>query len=166
MMTVPAIVLAAGFGSRLSPLTELHPKPVLPIAGVPMLSRILANLREAGVGRIAVNTHHLREQVERCIAESGFAESVTLFHEPEILGTGGPLVNAKSLLSAGDCFLLHNSDVIHDFDLKRMIREHLESGAMVTMALINGPENRVLVKNGEVLSIVGARRESPLRIQR
>ena len=87
MMTVPAIVLAAGFGSRLSPLTELHPKPVLPIAGVPMLSRILANLREAGAGRIAVNTHHLREQVERCIAESGFAESVTLFHEPEILGT-------------------------------------------------------------------------------
>ena len=162
MMTVPAIVLAAGFGSRLSPLTELHPKPVLPIAGVPMLSRILANLREAGAGRIAVNTHHLREQVERCIAESGFAESVTLFHEPEILGTGGPLVNAKSLLSAGDCFLLHNSDVIHDFDLKRMIREHLESGAMVTMALINGPENRVLVKNGEVLSIVGRPEREPV----
>ena len=65
---INAIVLAAGFGSRLAPLTEIHPKPVLPIAGTPMLARILRRLKNAGVGRIAVNTHHLREQVAARVA--------------------------------------------------------------------------------------------------
>lgn len=153
-MKIHAIVLAAGYGSRLAPLTEEHPKPVLPIAGAPMLNRILKRLKETGIDRIAVNMHHLKEQVEQCVAESGFADSVTLFDEPEILGTGGPLVNAKALLSDCDCFLLHNSDIVHDFDLNRMIREHRDSGAAVTMAMIEGPENRVLVENGAIRSIV------------
>lgn len=150
---INAIVLAAGFGSRLAPLTEIHPKPVLPIAGTPMLARILRRLKNAGVGRIAVNTHHLREQVADCVAESEYADSVTLFDEPEILGTGGPLVNAKELLADCDAFLLHNCDAVNDFDLKRMFREHFESGADVTMAMVDGPENRVFVKDGAIRAI-------------
>ncbi len=153
-MKINAIVLAAGYGSRLAPLTAEHPKPVLPIAGVPMLTRILENLKEAGVDKIAVNMHHLKEQVEQCVAESDFADSVILFDEPEILGTGGPLVNAKEILSDCDCFILHNCDVVNDYDLKRMVREHLESDATVTMAMIEGPENRLLVENGEIRSIL------------
>lgn len=154
-MKFNAIILAAGYGSRLAPLTGEIPKPLLPIAGTPMLFRILEQIKAAGADRIAVNTHHLGEQVAESIGRSGFSESVTLFEEPEILGTGGPLVNAKSLLSENDCFLLHNCDVVTDFDLRRLIREHRQSGATATLALIDGPENRVLVENGEIRSIVG-----------
>ena len=154
-MKFHAIILAAGYGSRLSPLTDQIPKPLLPIAGKPMLIRILEKLKEAGADRIAVNTHHLAEQVERCIRESEFADSVTVYNEPEILGTGGPLVNAKELLADGECFLLHNCDAVTDFDLSALIREHCQSGATATMALIDGPENRVLTEQGMIRSIVG-----------
>ena len=66
-MKLNAIVLAAGYGSRLAPLTLEVPKPALPVAGVPMLVRILRKLKAAGVDRIAVNTHHLKEQIEECV---------------------------------------------------------------------------------------------------
>lgn len=153
-MKINAIVLAAGYGSRLAPLTEEVPKPVLPLAGVPMLTRILRKLKDAGIERIAVNMHHLPDAVRKCVDSSGCADSVTLFHEPEIFGTGGPLVNAKELLSEGDCFILHNSDVSCNFDLGAMIRQHRETGALVTMAAIEGPENRLHVEQGIVADIL------------
>lgn len=156
-MKINGIILAAGFGSRLAPLTEHVPKPVLPVCGEPMLLRTLRRLKDAGADRIAVNTHHLHEQVEDCVRNSPFADSVRLFHEPEILGTAGPLVNAKELLSDCDYFILHNSDVITDIDLKEMLEEHIRSGASLSMALIDGPENRVQVKGDRVVDILHRR---------
>ncbi len=153
-MKLNAIVLAAGYGSRLAPLTLEVPKPALPVAGVPMLIRILRKLKAAGVDRIAVNTHHLKEQIEECVRHSGAADSVRLFYEPEILGTAGPLVNARELLTDCDYFLLHNSDIVSDFPLERMVEEHIASGASVTLAAIDGPENRLHIENGEVVDIL------------
>ncbi len=153
-MKLNAIVLAAGYGSRLAPLTLEVPKPALPVAGVPMLIRILRKLKAAGVDRIAVNTHHLKEQIEECVKRSGVADSVQLFYEPEILGTAGPLVNAKELLTDCDYFLLHNSDIVSDFPLERIVEEHIASGASVTLAAIDGPENRLHIENGEVVDIL------------
>lgn len=153
-MKINAIVLAAGFGSRLAPLTLEVPKPALPIAGIPMLIRILRKLKAAGADKIAVNTHHLKEQIEECVALSGVADSVKLFHETEILGTAGPLVNAKELLTDCDYFILHNSDIVSSFHLKKLIDEHIASQASVTMAVIDGPENRLHIENGEVVDIL------------
>lgn len=153
-MKLNAIVLAAGYGSRLAPLTQEVPKPALPVAGVPMLIRILRKLKAAGVDRIAVNTHHRKEQIEECVKRSGVADCVRLFHEPDILGTAGPLVNARELLTDCDYFLLHNSDVICDFPLEPMVREHVASGATVSLAVIDGPENRLHIENGEVVDIL------------
>ena len=156
-MKLNGIILAAGFGTRLAPLTLQIPKPVLPLCGEPMLLGTLKRLADAGAEQIAVNTHHLPEKVEECVRNSPFAEKVKLYHEPEILGTAGPLINAKDLLTDCDYFLLHNGDVVSDFDLKRMIREHIDSGASLTMALIDGPENRVQVKDNCVVDILHKR---------
>lgn len=155
-MKINGIVLAAGFGKRLMPLTGHLPKPLLPVCGKTMLDTALEALTGAGAQRIAVNTHHLAPLVEQHVKAGRFKDAVSLFHEAEILGTGGPLVNAKMLLSDCDCFLLHNGDILSDFDLKALLKLHVETGSLATMATLEGPENRLLVsKDGKVLDILG-----------
>ncbi|MHC4916923.1 MAG: sugar phosphate nucleotidyltransferase, partial [Planctomycetota bacterium] len=153
-MTSPrAMVLAAGLGTRLRPLTEMAPKPLLPVAGRPLLANVIAGLRAAGVREIAVNTHHLPEQIEEFAAGE---EGLTLFHEPQILGTGGALVGAGDFLSASDFFLLHNGDVLTDFDPGELIAAQEGSGALGTLVLTPGHENKVLVSGeGTILDILG-----------
>ena len=107
-----AMVLAAGFGSRLRPLTDHMPKPLIPIGRGHLLDWILSSLADAGVRRVAVNTHHLSEQIENHLREGHDGLDVTIFHEPAILGTGGALVNARSLLGRDERFLLVNGDVL------------------------------------------------------
>ncbi len=155
-MKINGIVLAAGYGSRLKPLTEHLPKPLLPVCGKPIIELALQRMEEAGAKRIAVNTHHLPEMLEAFIENSRFKGLATVFREPEILGTGGPLVNAKKLLSDCDCFILHNGDIVSGFDLRGMVEAHMRAGATATMAVIDGPENKLLVSGGgKVLDILG-----------
>lgn len=144
-MNMNAIILAAGFGSRLRPLTDRIPKPLIPVFGSSMLAAVASNLKRAGIGRIAVNTHYLAEQIEAAVADLPEADSIELFREPEILGTGGGVVNARELLAEHEAFMIHNSDVLTDIDLAAMIGHHRANGARVTIALLDGPENRVRV---------------------
>ncbi len=150
------MILAAGLGTRLRPLTDEVPKPLLSVAGRPLLGNVILNLRAAGVTEIAVNTHHLPEQIEKFVADLPDAGGVRLFHEPEILGTGGALVNAKEFLSGGQFFLLHNGDALTDLDLTRLTSAHEGSGALATMVLTGGHENVVRVSAEDiVLDILG-----------
>ncbi len=154
-MNMNAIILAAGFGSRLRPLTEYMPKPLIPVFGSSMLATVAANLKRAGIGRIAVNTHYLAEQIEHAVSALPESDSIELYHEPEILGTGGGVVNARELLAEHDAFMIHNSDVLTDLDLAGMIARHRAGGAKVTIALLDGPENRVRVTpDGQVHDIL------------
>ena len=93
-----AIVLAAGFGTRLRPLTCVVPKPLLPVWSEPMLARMVALLREWGVEEIAVNCHYLHGQIEEWCARNGCRASV----EGKILGTGGALNPLREWLGGGD----------------------------------------------------------------
>lgn len=102
-----AVVLAAGFGTRLRPLTCATPKPLLPVWGEPMLARIVALLRGWGVEDIVVNCHYLHEQVESWCAANGCRAS----YEPEILGTGG-VVNPLREWIGDDAFYLVNGDIV------------------------------------------------------
>jgi NDP-sugar pyrophosphorylase family protein/aminoglycoside/choline kinase family phosphotransferase len=155
MSKINAIVLAAGFGTRLRPLTDLMPKPLVPVANIPLLENVLINLTKAGIDKVAVNTHHLAEQLDDFIAQSVYHDRVELFNEPEILGTGGPLVNAREVLSETPFFLLHNSDILTDMDLRQLCETHRENGNKVTMALIDGPENKVrLSADGRIHDIL------------
>jgi aminoglycoside/choline kinase family phosphotransferase/choline kinase len=154
------MVLAAGEGNRLRPVTARLPKPLLPLRERPLLDIILANLRRAGVAKFAINAHHLPGPLAAMIATLPFASDVQVFPEEELLGTGGPLVNARDLLAASDLFLLHNGDILTDLDLGALVRAHRDSGALATMVLFDGPENRVLLGPddaiGDILGKLGA----------
>ncbi len=141
-MTKPrAIVLAAGFGTRLRPLTDWIPKPLMPLGHIPLLGHILESMTAAGISNVAVNAHHLAGTIANYVEKPKYSDVVSLFVESEILGTGGPLVNAKSFLSAGDCFLLHNGDILTNLNVRDLIDYHLEGPQKVTMVLLDGPEN-------------------------
>jgi mannose-1-phosphate guanylyltransferase len=153
---IHALVLAAGEGNRLRPVTARLPKPLLPLRGRPLLEIVLANLRRAGVAKFAINVHHLPGPLAAFVDTLPFAKEVRLFPEVELLGTGGPLVNARELLAAADLFLLHNGDILTDLDLAALVQAHRRSGALATMVLFDGPENRVLLgADGMVHDILG-----------
>jgi NDP-sugar pyrophosphorylase family protein/thiamine kinase-like enzyme len=157
---VNAIILAAGVGMRLRPVTDFIPKPLMPVGGVPLIESIIIKMKQAGIAKIAVNTHHLAERIESFIRSSPYTDMVELFHEKEILGTGGPLVNAKNLLSESEYFVLYNGDIFSDLDIGKVIETHVASGRIATLVTIQGPENRVLVSpdsenSGTVIDIIG-----------
>src|SRR3989339_537965 len=86
-----AAVLAAGLGTRLRPLTDICPKPLLPVLNRPLLGLVLAQLEDAGCLQVAVNTHHLADQVHDFLRSEPWGFLLSVSHEPEILGTGGGL---------------------------------------------------------------------------
>ena len=105
-----AMVLAAGHGERLRPITQKTPKPLIVIDGATMLDRMLDALARAGVGHAVVNTHHLADQVEARLAARTEPE-IVVSHEDRLLGTGGGVAKALRLLGKGP-FMVANSDVV------------------------------------------------------
>jgi len=131
-----AMVLAAGLGTRLRPLTNVIPKPLVPIANKPLLEYTFALLAAAGVREAIVNTHHLQDIFEeglRNLDASGLALHTS--RERRILGTAGGLKKAESFLGAGT-FLLLNGDFLVDIDLRQVLDFHQKQGAAATMVLV------------------------------
>jgi mannose-1-phosphate guanylyltransferase len=136
---VRAILLCAGKGTRFRPVTDRIPKPLLPFLNVPMAVQHLRRLEESGVAQVAVNLHHLPEQVERVLREQApRSPELAFFLEPEILGTAGALRNAAPFLGGGD-FLVVNSDAAIAPDFARLVARHRESGRAATLLVT---ENR------------------------
>ena len=134
-----AILLCAGKGTRFRPVTDRIPKPLLPFLNVPMAVQHLRRLQEAGVAQVAVNLHHLPEQVEGVLREQApRTPELAFFFEPRILGTAGALRNAASFLRGGD-FLVVNSDAAIAPDLTRLVARHRDSGRAATLLVT---ENR------------------------
>ena len=136
-----AFVLAAGLGTRLRPLTEVYPKPAVPFLGAPLLRRTFAVLGRAGVGRVALNTHHLPGVMARVAQEEGARRglAVTTVHEPVIQGTGGGLRGLARALPGDDVVVAWNGDILFAPDLARLLEAHRTSGAMATMVLLPMP---------------------------
>ena len=136
-----AMVLCAGFGTRLRPLTDSIPKPLVPLCGLPLLQYNLALLREAGVSEVVINTHHLGAAMEKgaiaLASKLGMGLAVSR-EERHILGTGGGLRKAAALLGEGTFFLL-NGDMIFDLDLAGALAAHRAAGAVATMVLAPYP---------------------------
>ena len=134
-----AMILAAGLGTRLQPLTGQTPKPLLPLMLVPMLGHLLTQLRCQGVREAVVNGHHLADQLAAWLGDGGrWGMRLTFVREPEILGTAGALKNAEPLLQ-GAPFLVVNADVLSDVDLQALWTRHRERGALVTMVVRPDP---------------------------
>lgn len=120
-------ILAAGLGTRLRPLTDHVPKPLVEVGGVPLVERTLLQMRDAGVREIGVNLFHLGELIREYVGTGErLGVRVTWFDErPHVLGTGGGLKQAEAFLRAGGpTFLLANGDVWHDFDLRAVVAAH------------------------------------------
>jgi mannose-1-phosphate guanylyltransferase len=149
---VKAAVLAAGLGTRLKPLTDVCPKPMLPVLNRPLLGLVLAQLEAAGCFQVAVNTHHLADQVHDFLRAEPWSFLLSVSHEPEILGTGGGLRQLGEVLREGP-FLAINADILTDLDLAGVYRKH-STGAVSTLVLHDCPaHNNVWVAGGRVVSI-------------
>ena len=151
------MILAAGYGSRLAPVTDHVPKPLLTVAGRTLLDHMIAGLGRAGIVDIGIYTHHLGAMVTEYIESRPDRNRFTLFPEKEILGTGGALYGARDFLGGAEYFLLHNGDVICDADLAELVAEHRRTGALATLLLVDWPavNSVVLADDGRVVSIAG-----------
>ncbi len=131
-----ALLLAAGFGTRLRPITNSIPKCMVPILGRPLLEYWLEALELAGVNEIIVNTHYLPEVVNDFVAHSRWNGRITLVYEEELLGTGGTILNNAHLLAEGP-FLVAHADNLTRFSVLDFYRTHITrpSKTDVTMML-------------------------------
>jgi mannose-1-phosphate guanylyltransferase len=154
------MVLAAGLGTRMRPLTDLRAKPALPVLNRPLLHFTLAALARAGVREVAINTHHLPGTVRAAVGDGrALGLRVHWSHERAVLGTGGGPRAARRFL--GDApFLLVNGDVFFDFDLRALLRRRARTGAAAVLGLIPNPDPRrysrvAMAPDGRVRSIAG-----------
>lgn len=152
-----AFILGAGLGTRLRPLTERTPKPLLPLGGRPLVTRAMDHLLAAGARRFIVNTHHRPEAWAEAFPDGSYrGATVTLVHEPELLETGGGLANIAGLLGPEDDHLLvWNGDILAEPDLAALFADHAETGAEATLLVRSeGPNPNVRVDaNGAVTDL-------------
>jgi mannose-1-phosphate guanylyltransferase len=138
---VKALVLAAGLGTRLRPLTETWPKPAVPLLGQPLLRYTLAVLRRAGVTGLGLNTHHLAATMAR-VAEAEAARAgmaLTLSHEPQIQGTAGGIRGLRRVVEDADTFIVWNGDALFTPELAPLVAEHRALRAVATLVLLPMP---------------------------
>ena len=130
-----AMILAAGFGTRLLPYTLKRPKPLFPILNKPLLHLTISRIKQAGATEIVVNAHHLRQQIKKTLQGE---ENIILQEEEKILGTGGGLRLALSHFGH-EPMLVVNGDIYHSIDYREIYRSHCESKADVTLVLHDYP---------------------------
>lgn len=130
-----AILLAAGFGSRLAPLTDNIPKCLVPINGKPLLGIWIDKLIALGVSEILINTHYLSNQVSAYIESHPYKGHITLTHETTLLGTAGTLVSNQEFWKDHTCFVIH-ADNYCGSDLSEMVKAHNSRSAQVLATLL------------------------------
>jgi NDP-sugar pyrophosphorylase family protein len=155
-----AMVLAAGLGTRLRPLTNDRPKALVAVAGRTMLEIVLERLRKFGVNEVIVNTHHYAEMIrDYLVANGNFGMRIELSHEEELLDTGGGLKKAAWFFLEGRDpddpslapFILHNVDIVSTIDIGRMIEQHKRESALATIAGQDRETKRYLLFDGRGL---------------
>lgn len=130
-----ALLLAAGIGSRLRPITETVPKCLVPIHGKPLLDYWLDLLKPTEIDRILINTHHLADRVRAHVLATPDAGRIDLVHEPALLGTAGTVKANREWFGSAP-FLLAHADNLTDFDLRRLIARHAVRPAGCAMTML------------------------------
>jgi mannose-1-phosphate guanylyltransferase len=134
-----ALVLAAGLGTRLRPLTDLVPKPLLPVAGVPILGYTLAQLAALGCEEAAVNLHHQGDQIRGRFGDTFAGMRLTWSEEPELLGTLGAFHPLRDFFARAEQILLINGDSLCAWPLRKLLRRHSAAGNQATLLLASRP---------------------------
>jgi NDP-sugar pyrophosphorylase family protein len=142
-----AMILAAGLGTRLRPLTDDRPKALVEVAGRTMLEITLARLRAVEIREVIVNAHHFADMiVEYLKANDNFGMRIEVSREPVLLDTGGGLKKAGHFfMDSEEPLLVHNVDVISTIDLRRMVQFHVENRALATLAVQSRKSSRYLL---------------------
>ncbi|MCL0092276.1 nucleotidyltransferase family protein [Dehalococcoidia bacterium] len=153
-----AMILAAGEGTRLRPLTLETPKVLLPIGGVPLICYTLAWLKSHGITQIAINLYHRGEKIKEFLGDgSRFGVEICYSQEENVLGTAGGVKRVEHFFDS--TFVVVYGDVLTDFDLSAMINFHQEKKAVATLALFEAPNPKAaaivqLEKQGRVINFV------------
>jgi NDP-sugar pyrophosphorylase family protein len=138
---VSALVLTAGLATRLRPLSFVRAKAALPVAGMPLIARILRSLHSAGVRDAVLNLHHLPHTLTTILGDgSGLGMRIRYSWEVPVLGSAGGPRRAIPLLHSPGTFLIVNGDTLTDIDLGAVVDDHRRSGALVTMAVVPNTE--------------------------
>lgn len=156
-----AMILAAGLGTRLRPLTNDRPKALVQIGGRTLLEITLSRLRTFGVREVIINVHHFADMIAQYLTQNeNFGMGIAISREDILLDTGGGLKKAAWFLQAryDEPFILHNVDVISSIDLMQMIDFHKRQNALVTLAMQNRKSSRYLLFD-EKLGLCGRRFE-------
>jgi NDP-sugar pyrophosphorylase family protein len=154
-----AMILAAGLGTRLRPVTNDRPKALVEINGRTLLEITLARLRSFGIGEVIVNAHHVADMIiDYLKAHDNFGMRIEISCEAVLLDTGGGLKKAANFFLEGsdDSFVLHNVDVISSIDIERMVNIHQDYGALATLAVQQRETSRGLLFDDE-LQLCGRR---------
>jgi NDP-sugar pyrophosphorylase family protein len=146
-----AMILAAGYGTRLKPITDNLPKALVPFKNGTMISYQLEKLKSVGIKEIVVNAHHFSEQLIKYFQENDFGVKVTVIAEKEILGTGGGVLNAKEYLFNEESFLVMNVDVYTNFSIDLLISEYEISRPFALLAVQKRDTSRYLQFDGDFI---------------
>src|SRR5215468_7400846 len=164
-MPMKAMVLAAGLGTRLRPLTNDRPKALVEINGRTLLEITLTRLRSFGVREVIINVHHFADMILHYLHENNyFGMRIEISREEVLLDTGGGLKKAawfflEDSKPSEEPLLLHNVDVISAIDLGRMVQFHIENRALATLAVQKRETSRYLLFD-ECLQLCGRRAAS------
>lgn len=162
--TINVFIPAAGIGERMRPITVHIPKPLLPVAGKPVMEIIIEKVSLLSARHIGINLYYRADVIKEWIKSSAFHEKILLFPETPILGTGGALKNAEKFLSE-NTFLVHNADILSDIDLGSLIRFHESSRNLATLAVHDFPKfNTVAVDSeGYLLGVGNSIIQTPIK---
>jgi aminoglycoside/choline kinase family phosphotransferase/choline kinase len=141
-----AMILAAGYGTRLRPYTDHTPKPLFTIAGRPLLDVIIHQLQKAGCKSVIINTHHLHHKIEKFLATQNYSIEVHTRFEPQILGTGGAIKNVADFWD-NQPFMVVNADIVADIDLEKVYSAHCRQRPPATLVLCDDPAFNSVVVN-------------------
>lgn len=155
------VVLCAGLGTRLSPLTDHVPKPLVPVANRPVLDLVLDRLAAAGIREVGINLHHKAALIEQFLAHrEGRLPVPRVVFEPEILDTGGGIAHFRPWANGPppEGLVVHNADVVTDIDIGDLLAAHREHDAEATLALVDHPTTNVVrVDEGGVVRDIRGR---------
>lgn len=143
-----AMILAAGLGTRLKPLTDCRPKALVEVNGKPILEHTISFLKREGVDSITINVHHFSDQIINFLANKDFGIEVRISDESdELLDTGGGLVKSYDLNFGNDStpLLVHNVDIVSNADIKNLYKSHIEGKADVTLLISDRNSSRKLI---------------------
>lgn len=139
-MITRAMILAAGLGKRLAPLTDRIPKPLVPVGGRPMIEHLIDFLRLGGITDVVINLHHLGHQIEAALGDgTRLGVCIAYSREPDIRDTGGGIRHAQALLD-GAPFVVANGDSLLDLALQDVVQVHERRGGIATMVVRPDPD--------------------------